>query len=567
MANMMQTRRKLKNTIKNYSEAQKKVRDATSNDPWGPSSTLMSDIADATYNVMAFGEIMQMIWKRLNDHGKNWRHVYKSLVLLEYILKTGSEKVAQQCKENIFAVQTLKDFQYMEDNKDQGMNVREKAKQLVSLLRDDERLKNERAKALKAKERFAQNSMGISSRGGEQAGAMFGRGASSGSAPSLSSGAGGYSDPYGGATSEERRDASGRRLSADLEQARPSTAGEEELQLQLALAISKEEHDHAEQERRGDQVRLQLAVEESEKMVDPPQQSRRQAPQPTQQKKPTLVNLMDSAPAQPVQPPSEPWGISQPAAQSDPWAPQPSSQGINDPWGSGGAPKPDPWTHSSGQSTPLSTPGQPTDPWGPPAPTSTASNHSSPWSSPAMGTSTNHSQSATGFDAFAPQPANPIDDGFDMLSTRPGGSTTAGEAEYQSQNGQTSSSPNPFDMRGVGESLDDSRNQRKKPEDFLGANKNLVNLDNLVGRPQSVSPSAAMNPFMSVNPTPTSQPNPFVAQQQQQRVPLNQLQAQSTMGFTQPAQNLPNPLIPVGNRPQPMMSGQVQAQSGYNPFM
>jgi epsin len=62
--------------------------------------------------------------------------------------------------------------------------------------------------------------------------------------------------------------ASGRRLSADLEQARPSTAGEEELQLQLALAISKEEHDQAEQQRRGDQVRLQLAVEESKKLDD-----------------------------------------------------------------------------------------------------------------------------------------------------------------------------------------------------------------------------------------------------------------------------------------------------------
>ena len=35
----------------------------------------------------------QMVWKRLNDHGKNWRHVYKSLVLLEYLIKTGSEKV------------------------------------------------------------------------------------------------------------------------------------------------------------------------------------------------------------------------------------------------------------------------------------------------------------------------------------------------------------------------------------------------------------------------------------------------------------------------------------------
>ena len=159
----MPIRRTIKNVVKNYSDAQVKVREATSNDPWGPSSTLMSEIADLTYNVVAFTEIMQMVWKRLNDHGKNWRHVYKAMVLLDYIIKTGSEKVAQQCRENIFAIQTLKDFQYVEDGKDHGMNVREKAKQLVSMLKDDERLKNERAKALKAKERFAQNTMGVGS--------------------------------------------------------------------------------------------------------------------------------------------------------------------------------------------------------------------------------------------------------------------------------------------------------------------------------------------------------------------------------------------------------------------
>jgi len=156
-------RRTIKNVVKHYTDAQIKVREATSNDPWGPSSTLMSEIADLTYNVVAFTEIMQMIWKRLNDHGKNWRHVYKSLTVLDYIIKTGSEKVAQQCKENIYTIQTLKDFQYTEDNKDQGINVREKAKQLVALLKDDERLRNERAKAIKAKERFAQNSQGVGS--------------------------------------------------------------------------------------------------------------------------------------------------------------------------------------------------------------------------------------------------------------------------------------------------------------------------------------------------------------------------------------------------------------------
>ena len=112
------------NVVRNYSDAEIKVREATSNDPWGPSSSLMAEIADMTYNTAAFSEIMTMIWKRINDHGKNWRHVYKALVLLDYLIKTGSERVAQQCKENIFAIQTLKDFQFIDrDVKDQVSNI------------------------------------------------------------------------------------------------------------------------------------------------------------------------------------------------------------------------------------------------------------------------------------------------------------------------------------------------------------------------------------------------------------------------------------------------------------
>lgn len=46
-----------------------------------------------------------------------------------------------------------------------GLNVREKAKQLVNLLKDEERLKNERARALKAKQRFAQSASAFGSDG------------------------------------------------------------------------------------------------------------------------------------------------------------------------------------------------------------------------------------------------------------------------------------------------------------------------------------------------------------------------------------------------------------------
>lgn len=55
----------------------------------------------------------------------------------------------------------------MEGPKDQGINVREKAKQLVALLKDDERLKNERARALKAKERSVQSMRGFGSDGAD----------------------------------------------------------------------------------------------------------------------------------------------------------------------------------------------------------------------------------------------------------------------------------------------------------------------------------------------------------------------------------------------------------------
>uniref|UniRef100_A0A8C0FGF0 Epsin 3 n=1 Tax=Bubo bubo TaxID=30461 RepID=A0A8C0FGF0_BUBBB len=239
-------RRQVKNIVHNYSEAEIKVREATSNDPWGPPSSLMSEIADLTFNTVAFAEVMGMIWRRLNDSGKNWRHVYKALTLLDYLIKTGSEKVTHQCRENLYTIQTLKDFQYVDrDGKDQGINIREKVKQVMALLKDEERLKQERAHALQTKERMALEGMGILM-------------------PLL---------PlflfYLLASSSSPRFAS------DLEQARPQTTGEEELQLQLALAMSREEAEKplppisSTDEERQLQLALALSKEEHEKVPVP----------------------------------------------------------------------------------------------------------------------------------------------------------------------------------------------------------------------------------------------------------------------------------------------------------
>ncbi|KAJ1071769.1 hypothetical protein K5549_002061 [Capra hircus] len=523
-------RRQMKNIVNNYSEAEIKVREATSNDPWGPSSSLMTEIADLTYNVVAFSEIMSMVWKRLNDHGKNWRHVYKALTLLDYLIKTGSERVAQQCRENIFAIQTLKDFQYVDrDGKDQGVNVREKAKQLVALLKDEERLKAERAQALKTKERMAQVATGM---GSNQI--TFGRGSSQ---PNLSTSyseqeygkAGGSPASYHGSTSP--------RVSSELEQARPQTSGEEELQLQLALAMSREvaEQVHCtpqeERLRRGDDLRLQMALEESRRdTVKVPKKKEVSAsrgwghsshPQQT-----TLLDLMDALPsAGPAAQKAEPWGPSTSASQTNPWGAPAAPASTSDPWPSFGA-KPatsvDPWGPPSGASTHSAPKGS--DPWAAPQqPAPSTGKAADPW---AAASAAKPVSSSGSFDLFSNLNGTIKDDfsEFDNLRTS---KKAAKVASPPAQNNGTSS-PDPFESQPLTVASSKPSGARKTPESFLGPNAALVNLDSLVTRP--APPAQALNPFLAPGAATASAPvNPFQVNQPQP-LTLNQLRGSPVLG-------------------------------------
>ncbi|XP_071324379.1 epsin-1 isoform X1 [Trachinotus anak] len=486
-------RRQVKNIVHNYSEAEIKVREATSNDPWGPSSSLMSEIADLTYNVVAFSEIMSMVWKRLNDHGKNWRHVYKAMTLMEYLIKTGSERVAQQCRENIYAVQTLKDFQYIDrDGKDQGVNVREKAKQLVTLLKDEERLREERIHALKTKEKMAQTSSASSAPSAPSLGGSLSLGSHSGG--------------------------------ADPEQAWPQSSGEEDLQLQLALAMSKEEAEQTstdpledaeiryaitlskemqqkeERLRRGDDLRLQMAIEESKREKPKPEEGalmELSAVDPWGAPAAAAATVGSAGPSPPptVSAPaaSGPWG----AAPPDPWGvASPTSPTSSDPWGGGApptiAPPPDPWGDSSNRvnnvdpwgSSAVTPPSA--DPWGPPVPPSTSSSGGpvDPWA------------------RDGPVPASdPITS--DIWSGTAKHTNGTGDPERRGSSAtacDSTGSPVPFDMSSLGTSLP----VRKTPESFLGPNAALVDLDSLVSSkpkpkqppPPSISSSSAHNPFL-----------------------------------------------------------------------
>ncbi|KAK9773135.1 putative ENTH domain-containing protein [Seiridium cardinale] len=144
---MSKVMRSVKNVTKGYSSVQVKVREATSNDPWGPTGTQMSEIAQLTYNSSTeFYDIVDMLDKRLNDKGKNWRHVLKALKVLDYCLHEGSELVVTWARKNVYIIKTLREFQYVdEDGRDVGQNVRVAAKELTALLLDEERLRTERS--------------------------------------------------------------------------------------------------------------------------------------------------------------------------------------------------------------------------------------------------------------------------------------------------------------------------------------------------------------------------------------------------------------------------------------
>ncbi len=63
---------------------------------------------------------MKEIWISLDHAGKNWRQIFKGLMLLETIVKKGSEAVIDLAREQLFRFRTLVDFTYYESSVDKG---------------------------------------------------------------------------------------------------------------------------------------------------------------------------------------------------------------------------------------------------------------------------------------------------------------------------------------------------------------------------------------------------------------------------------------------------------------
>ncbi|XP_035782673.1 telomere length regulation protein TEL2 homolog [Anopheles albimanus] len=182
---------KVTNVVMNYTEIEGKVREATNDEPWGPTGPLMQELAHATFTYEHFPEVMSMLWKRmLQDNKTNWRRTYKSLLLLNYLVRNGSERVVTSSREHIYDLRSLENYTFVDENgKDQGINVRHKVRELIDFIQDDDRLREERKKAKKNKDKY----IGMSSEamGGLRYGGSGGGGGGGGGSEY-----GGYRDSY-----------------------------------------------------------------------------------------------------------------------------------------------------------------------------------------------------------------------------------------------------------------------------------------------------------------------------------------------------------------------------------
>ena len=99
----------------------------------------MADLAKMTFQYEYFTEICGsgtgMLWKRMFqgfsrcfivfwqilEGKKNWRRAYKSMLLLDYLLKNGSERVVGVTRDHLYDMRALEHYTHTDEKgKDQG---------------------------------------------------------------------------------------------------------------------------------------------------------------------------------------------------------------------------------------------------------------------------------------------------------------------------------------------------------------------------------------------------------------------------------------------------------------
>ncbi|KAJ1445421.1 hypothetical protein M885DRAFT_453658 [Pelagophyceae sp. CCMP2097] len=135
-------------------ETEKNVYEAINNKNWGASGSVLSDIARDTYSYDKFAKIFKIVWEAGDSSPRNWRKIFKALMLAEYLVKNGCERCVDEIRDHSFRLRQLQEFNYYEERVDRGQGVREKAKQIIELLADNEQIREKREESKKLRDKF-----------------------------------------------------------------------------------------------------------------------------------------------------------------------------------------------------------------------------------------------------------------------------------------------------------------------------------------------------------------------------------------------------------------------------
>ncbi|KAF6987741.1 hypothetical protein CFC21_005358 [Triticum aestivum] len=123
------------------------VQEATNDDACVPDAKTLASIAEAAFDIDDYWRIANVLHRRLGcvHDWKEWRPVYKALVVLEFLLTHGPEELPGDFLPDMQALRDLRGFTYTDDKGfDWGASMQRRADSVVGLLTDADRLKDAR---------------------------------------------------------------------------------------------------------------------------------------------------------------------------------------------------------------------------------------------------------------------------------------------------------------------------------------------------------------------------------------------------------------------------------------
>lgn len=100
----------LKDRVNKTSQIEKLLQESTSKENWQAHPKTLNTIADYTNSSEEWQIISKYLWEKLYKSDKSWIVTFKTLVLIEYLLKNGSPRCIMEFKDEIYKIRKLQDF-------------------------------------------------------------------------------------------------------------------------------------------------------------------------------------------------------------------------------------------------------------------------------------------------------------------------------------------------------------------------------------------------------------------------------------------------------------------------